>query len=118
MLRSARMAVIVVRLNRDQSIELRPQALKNAELRKLFAAQLPADFADRLDFVAIGALLAFAWGAPSYAYSLLAVAPKIGGFREIQYNPRGHATLDGTMSVGSVWFLKRCRSGQRAPGLE
>lgn len=50
-----------------------PQALNNAELRKLFIAQLPADFADWLDFVAIGALLAFVWDAPSFAYALLAV---------------------------------------------
>ena len=50
-----------------------PQALKNAELRKLFFSQLPADFADWLDFVAIGALLAFVWDAPSFAYALLAV---------------------------------------------
>ncbi len=50
-----------------------PQALKNPELRKLFFSQLPADFADWLDFVAIGALLAFVWDAPSFAYPLLAV---------------------------------------------
>jgi predicted MFS family arabinose efflux permease len=50
-----------------------PQALKNVELRKLLVAQLPADFADWLDFVAIGALLAFVWDAPSFAYALLAV---------------------------------------------
>ncbi|MEO1606958.1 MAG: MFS transporter, partial [Pseudomonadota bacterium] len=67
------MAAIVVWLSYDQFITMRPQALKNSELRKLFAAQLPADFADWLDFVAIGALLAFVWDAPSYAYALLAV---------------------------------------------
>ncbi len=67
------MTAIVVWLRYDQFITMQPQALKNAELRKLFAAQLPADFADWLDFVAIGALLAFVWDAPSYAYALLAV---------------------------------------------
>ncbi len=50
-----------------------PVALKSKELRKLFLAQLPADFADWLDFVAIGTLLAFVWDAPSYAYAFLAV---------------------------------------------
>lgn len=34
---------------------------------------LPADFADWLDFVAIGTLLAFVWKAPSYANVFLAV---------------------------------------------
>ncbi|WP_172670656.1 MFS transporter [Labrenzia sp. DG1229] len=67
------MAAIVVWLSYDQFITMQPQALKNAELRKLFAAQVPADFADWLDFVAIAALLAFVWDAPSYAYALLAV---------------------------------------------
>lgn len=51
-----------------------PRVLGNGELRKLLAAQVPADFADWLDFVAIGALLAFVWQAPSIAYALLAVA--------------------------------------------
>lgn len=67
------MSAIVVWLNYDQFMTMQPQALKSAELRKLLAAQLPADFADWLDFVAIGALLAFVWDAPSYAYALLAV---------------------------------------------
>lgn len=67
------MAAIVIRPGSSQSRSMKPQALNNDELRKLFAAQLPADFADWLDFVAIGALLAFVWDAPSYAYALLAV---------------------------------------------
>ncbi|WP_299409874.1 MFS transporter [uncultured Roseobacter sp.] len=50
-----------------------PIALKSEELRKLLLAQLPADLADWLDFVAIGTLLAFIWDAPSYAYAFLAV---------------------------------------------
>lgn len=50
-----------------------PVALKSEDLRKLLLAQLPADFADWLDFVAIGTLLAFVWGAPSHAYAFLAV---------------------------------------------
>ncbi|MEJ6395327.1 MFS transporter [Gymnodinialimonas sp. 2305UL16-5] len=50
-----------------------PSALKNPEIRKLLLAQLPADFSDWLDFVAIGTLLAFVWDAPSIAYALLAV---------------------------------------------
>jgi predicted MFS family arabinose efflux permease len=50
-----------------------PKALNNIEFRKLLLAQLPADFADWLDFVAIGALLACVWDAPSIAYAFLAV---------------------------------------------
>lgn len=51
-----------------------PPALKNAPLRRLLAAQLPADFADWLDFVAIGALLAFTWDVPPFVYALFALA--------------------------------------------
>ncbi|MCV3273866.1 MFS transporter [Roseobacter sinensis] len=50
-----------------------PAALKSEDLQKLLLAQLPADFADWLDFVAIGTLLAFVWDAPNYAYAFLAV---------------------------------------------
>lgn len=46
----------------------------SAPLRSLLIAQAPADFADWLDFIAIGALLAFVWQAPPLAYALLAVA--------------------------------------------
>lgn len=35
---------------------------------------MPADFADWLDFVAIGALLAFSWGADPFVFALLAVS--------------------------------------------
>jgi len=48
--------------------------IPNPELRKLLAAQVPADFADWLDFVAIGALLAFSWGADPFVFALLAVS--------------------------------------------
>ena len=48
-------------------------ALAHPELKKLLAAQLPADLSDWLDFVAIGALLAFVWDAPSIAFAALAV---------------------------------------------
>lgn len=43
-------------------------------LRRLLVAQVPADMADWLDFVAIGTLLAFVWDAPPEAYAMLAVA--------------------------------------------
>lgn len=46
----------------------------NTELRKLLIAQVPADFADWLDFVAIGALLAFNWQVDTFVFALLAVA--------------------------------------------
>lgn len=51
-----------------------PIALKNWAFRRLLAAQIPADFADWLDFVAIGAILAFTWGVAPTVYALLAVA--------------------------------------------
>ncbi|MTI01102.1 MFS transporter [Roseibium sp. RKSG952] len=43
-------------------------------LIQLLAAQIPADFSDWLDFVAIGVLLAFVWGVDPYVFALLAVA--------------------------------------------
>ena len=46
----------------------------SAQLRRLLAAQVPSDFADWLDFVAIGALLAFAWQAEARVFAFLAVA--------------------------------------------
>ncbi len=52
----------------------RPTALRNAGLRRLLLAQTPADFADWLDFVAIGALLAFTWQAEPFVFALLAVS--------------------------------------------
>ncbi|MEJ6403531.1 MFS transporter [Yoonia sp. 2307UL14-13] len=47
---------------------------KRTELRRLLIAQVPADFSDWLDFVAIGALLAYVWVVPTYAYAVLGVA--------------------------------------------
>ena len=44
------------------------------DLRRLLIAQVPADFSDWLDFVALGALLAFVWQAPPLVFALLAVA--------------------------------------------
>ncbi len=43
-------------------------------LARLLAVQAPADLADWLDMVAVGALLAFAWEAPPVAFAWLAVA--------------------------------------------
>lgn len=43
-------------------------------LGRLLLVQGPADLADWLDMVAVGALLAFAWEAPPVAYAWLAVA--------------------------------------------
>ena len=51
-----------------------PTALRNAPLRRLMASQIPADFADWLDFVAIGALLAFGWNAEPLAFAYVAAA--------------------------------------------
>lgn len=45
-----------------------------AALRKLLMAQVPADFADWLDFVAIGALLAYVWQADPFVFAVLAVS--------------------------------------------
>lgn len=49
------------------------QTLGNKNLRAVLVAQIPADFADWLDFVAIGALLAFTWNAEPIAFAFLAV---------------------------------------------
>ncbi|WP_424944727.1 MFS transporter [Aliiroseovarius crassostreae] len=43
-------------------------------LRTLLLGQVPADFSDWLDFVAIGALLAFGWQVDPIVFALLAVA--------------------------------------------
>lgn len=43
-------------------------------LPRLLGAQVPADFADWLDFVAVGALLAFTWQQGPTAFALLAAA--------------------------------------------
>jgi MFS family permease len=43
-------------------------------LRRLLIAQVPADFADWLDFVAIGALLAYVWNAEPLVFAFLAVS--------------------------------------------
>lgn len=45
-----------------------------AALRQLLIAQVPADFADWLDFVAIGALLAYVWVVDPMVFAVLAVA--------------------------------------------
>ncbi|EYD73030.1 MFS transporter [Limimaricola hongkongensis] len=45
----------------------------NRGLGPLLLAQVPADFADWLDFVAVTALLAFTWSAPTQAFAWLAV---------------------------------------------
>lgn len=47
---------------------------QHKSLSRLLIAQIPADFADWLDFVAIGTLLAFSWNAEPMAFALLAVA--------------------------------------------
>lgn len=44
------------------------------DVRKLLIAQIPADFADWLDFVAIGALLAFVWQVDTVVFAVLAVS--------------------------------------------
>ncbi|MEE9387696.1 MAG: MFS transporter [Paracoccaceae bacterium] len=51
-----------------------PTTLHTPPLRRLLAAQIPADFADWLDFVAIGALLAFGWDAEPLAFAYVAAA--------------------------------------------
>ncbi|MGR3290698.1 MAG: MFS transporter [Paracoccaceae bacterium] len=48
--------------------------LKTSSLRRLLLSQIPADFADWLDFVAIGSLLAFSWNAGPMAFAFLAVS--------------------------------------------
>lgn len=43
-------------------------------LRNVLIAQVPADFADWLDFVAVGALLAYVWQVDPIVFALLAVS--------------------------------------------
>lgn len=43
-------------------------------LKRLLIAQVPADFADWLDYVAIAAMLAYVWEVPPLAFALMAVA--------------------------------------------
>ncbi len=43
-------------------------------LRRLLVAQVPADFADWLDFVAIGALLVYVWSVDPFVFAILAVS--------------------------------------------
>ncbi|WP_210253520.1 MFS transporter [Lentilitoribacter sp. Alg239-R112] len=110
---------IAVRSISRQFLGMYPQALKNIELRKLFIAQLPADFSDWLDFVAIGALLAFVWDAPSFAYAALAVGlgapylvigPFAGVFVDrwsiksvLIYSNLGRAIVTGTFFFAGDW---------------
>ncbi|MFQ6546312.1 MFS transporter [Aestuariibius sp. 2305UL40-4] len=47
---------------------------QNTTIRRLLTTQIPADFADWLHFVAIGALLAFTWQVEPIVFALLAVA--------------------------------------------
>lgn len=107
-----------------------PVALKSKELRKLFLAQLPADFADWLDFVAIGTLLAFVWDAPSYAYAFLAVAmgapyllvcPFAGALvdrlsirRVLFWSNFGRALATGALFFANKWGVLICLVAVRA----
>lgn len=50
------------------------RTVANHELRRLLIGQIPADFADWLDFVAIAALLAFTWQAEPYVFAILAIS--------------------------------------------
>ncbi|MBI1418651.1 MAG: MFS transporter [Limimaricola sp.] len=52
----------------------RALARSNPGLGTLLLAQCPADFADWLDFVAIGTVLAYRWQAPPVAFAWFAVA--------------------------------------------
>jgi MFS family permease len=52
-------------------------AWRSPGLRTLLASQVPADFADWLDYVAVATLLAFVWEAPTIAFAALAVC--LGG---------------------------------------
>lgn len=55
-------------------MEVQTGALGIPQLRRVLIAQLPADFADWLDFVAVGALLAFTWHVEPVVFALLALA--------------------------------------------
>lgn len=107
-----------------------PAALKSRELRKLLFAQLPADFADWLDFVAIGTLLAFVWKAPSYAYAFLAVGmgapylivgPFAGALVDrlpirtvLFWSNLGRALATGALFFANSWVMLICLVAVRA----
>lgn len=64
-----------------------------SELQKLFLGQIPADFADWLDFVAIGALLAFSWNSEPFVFAILAVSM---GLPYLMIGPFAGALVDRT----------------------
>lgn len=49
------------------------EALRSPGVPTLLASQVPADFADWLDYVAVATLLAFVWEAPTIAFAAFAV---------------------------------------------
>ncbi|MEM9787544.1 MAG: MFS transporter [Pseudomonadota bacterium] len=73
----------------------------SAALRQLLIAQVPADFADWLDFVAIGALLAYVWMVDPMVFALLAVAM---GLPYLIIGPVAGVVVDRS-SVKSVLIL-------------
>lgn len=97
------------------------KAKPNPELRKLLIAQIPADFADWLDFVAIGALLAFVWDAEPFVFALLAVSmglpyllvgPFAGVFVDradtrivMIWSNIGRAIVTASFFVAPNWFI-------------
>ncbi len=74
---------------------------KRIELRRLLTAQVPADFSDWLDFVAIGALLAYVWVVPTYVYAVLGVA---FGLPYLMVGPFAGVIVD-RMSLNQVLIL-------------
>lgn len=73
----------------------------SAALRQLLIAQVPADFADWLDFVAIGALLAYVWMVDPMVFAVLAVAM---GLPYLIIGPVAGVVVDRS-SVKSVLIL-------------
>ncbi len=61
------------------------------DIRTLLIGQIPADFADWMDFVAIGALLAFVWQVDTFVFALLAVCM---GLPYLIFGPLAGALVD------------------------
>ncbi len=70
-------------------------------------AQIPADFADWLDFVAIGALLAFSWQSEPMVFAVLAVAM---GLPYLVIGPFSGALVD-RMDIRRVMMLSNLGRG-------
>lgn len=83
------------------------------DVRKLLSAQVPADVADWLDFVAIGALLAFVWQVDPFVFAVLAVS---FGLPYLVVGPVAGALVDRT-NINRVLILSNLGRGMMTAAL-